>query len=306
MARRTVAELCRDAAWSQWAAIGVSSNRARQPRYAVDVEAAIAFAPALNELEPRLFEEVVDWCSRFAGGFVSLTRLKQVLDLFASRHRPVFDRFAAVINRVGQTKWPTTLGPQPPVRLTGKSRLALATPAAVQLRARKAFGISARSDVIVALLLSPRGWTRISVLANLGYTKRALSDALGDLYAGGVVDKLEVGNSLRYKLAKPKSLAQLLAPLPRTHWAPWPQRFAIAERLLDVERRIEGKSPTVRAVEAHKALAGMAELLGTIEEAGPTSTRGGGGGGGGGGRGRGVTTDPWDDVVAWAAPMLSP
>src|SRR5262245_58604777 len=179
MARKTVAELCREAAWSQWVALGVSGNRARLPRYAVDVEAAIAFAPALNELEPRLFEEVVDWCSRFAGGFVSLTRLKQVLDLFAGRHRPLFDRFAAIINRVGHTKWPTTLGPQPPVRLTGKSRLALNAPATIQLRARKTFGISARSDMIVALLLSPGGWTRTSMLANLGYTRRAVMDALG-------------------------------------------------------------------------------------------------------------------------------
>jgi len=303
MARKTMAELCREAAWSQWVALGVSGNRARLPRYAVDVEAAIAFAPALNELEPRLFEEVVDWCSRFAGGFVSLTRLKQVLDVFAGRHRPLFDRFAAIINRVGHTKWPTTLGPQPPVRLTGKSRLAMNAPATIQLRARKTFGISARSDMIVALLLSPGGWTRTSMLANLGYTRRAVMDALGDLHAGGVVDKLEVGNSPRYKLAKPKSLAQLLAPLPRTYWVPWPQRFAIAERLLHVEQRIEGKSGTVRSVEAHKAIAGMSELLSTIEDTGPAQ----GAAAGGGRSHKGASSrDGWDDVVAWASELLAP
>ena len=306
MARKTLADVCRELAWSQWVAIGVSGSRARLPRHAVDVEAAIAFAPALDELEPRLFEEVVDWCSRFAGGFVSLTRLRQVLDLFASRHRPLFERFAAIINRGGHTRWPTSLGPQPAIRLTNKSRLALTTPAAVQLRARKAFGVSARSDVIVALLLSPQGWTRISVLSNLGYTRRALSEALGDLHAGGVVDKLEVGNSLRYKLAKPKPLAQLLAPLPRTHWVPWPQRFAIAERLLEVEQRIEGKSVTVRSIEAHKAIAALSEVLASIEEVGPRDDGARGGGTSERGRRRGGGRDAWDSVVAWAAELLAP
>jgi hypothetical protein len=285
---RSLVDLCTDLAWSQWTALGVSASKARVPKHAVDLEAAIAFAPILDRLDPRLYEEAAGWCTRYAHQFVSVTRLKQVLPLFATRHRVAFDHFAAIVNRGGTARWPTPRTANASVRVSDKARVKLGAPASIQLRARKTFGVNARADILVALLLAPRTWARISELANLGYTKRNLSDALGDLHAGGVLEALRVGNALRYRLAKPRPLGQLLGPVPRTHWQPWGQRFAIVERLLDAELRTTGKSMALRTIELKKTLDAITPDLAAIEEVVPRSTG----------------DEPWRDIARWASGWL--
>src|SRR5438874_13128423 len=106
----SLAQSCIELAWAQWVALGVSGS-APKPEHAVDLEAAIAFAPVLDKLDPRLHDEVIDWCVQYAARVVSVSRLKQVLKLFDDDHRDRFEHFAAIVNSHAGTKWPTTASP---------------------------------------------------------------------------------------------------------------------------------------------------------------------------------------------------
>jgi hypothetical protein len=274
-------------AWSQWVALGVSGG-APTPNHAVDLEAAIVFAPILEETEPRLFDEIVDWCSRFGSDFVSVARLKQVVKLFDADHRDRFERFAAAVNANGGTKWPTRRV-EKAASVSGKSRLRLDRASTIQLRARKIFGISARSDVIVSLLLSPPGWTHVGLLSSLAYTSRNLAEALNDLNGGGVLGAFRFGRNM-YKLVKREPLAHLLAPIPKNSFVPWAQRLAIVAAVLAVVERTKHKSETIRAIELRKTVERVAKMAASVHEPPPSMIGG----------------NPWPTVAQWLVPLLDP
>ncbi|HSK02875.1 MAG TPA: hypothetical protein VK932_16600 [Kofleriaceae bacterium] len=290
---RPLVEQCLDLAWSQWGALGVSGSGVLVPQHAVDLEAAIAFAPCLEELEPRLHAEVLDWCSHFARHFTSVSALKQTLSLFDPEHRASFERFAAIVNAQGATKWPTGARPRP-FALSGKSVCKIEGSPAVQLRARKIFGINARADILVGLALEsastrPR-WTHVTSFLDLGYTKRNLSDALVDLQMGGMLAWMRTGNRIVYTLKKAEPLRSILAPLPETTGQPWGPRLAIAASLIEVDRRTQGKSATTRAVEVRKLFERKRPVLERARIAAPELSIG----------------DPWPELEAWMEPMLRP
>lgn len=307
---KPLVEQCLDLAWSQWAALGVSGSGVLVPRYAVDLEAAIAFAPCLEDLDPRLHAEILDWCIHFARDFTSVSVLKQVLDMFDPEHRAAFERFAAIVNSQGGTKWPTSEKPRA-FTPSNKSACKLERPSSIGLRARKIFGINARADILVALALIPPPpmfipWRLANDLTDLGYTKRNLSEALNDLRAGGMLDTMPIGNTIRYALSKPDPLRAILAPMPESPRQPWAQRLAIAASLLDADRRTRGKSATTRAVEVGKLLQRKSPILERgripilergwvpLPELGriPRPELG--------------TGDPWPELEAWMEPMLCP
>ncbi|MDB4957864.1 MAG: hypothetical protein JWO36_5433 [Myxococcales bacterium] len=281
-------EACLELAWAQWVALGVSGS-APKPMHAVDLEAAIAFAPILDELDPRLHDEVVDWCVQYASRVVSVSRLKQVLKMFEDDHGGRFDRFAAIVNEQGGTKWPTTSRSARPAKLGHKSRFLVENSAAVQLRARLIFGVGARADVLVALLLSPLGWTHVSLLSSLAYTKRSLSDALADLSAGGVVHAYHVGNALHHRLVRKEQLAALVGKHPESSFQPWAQRLAVASALLTTMARTHTRSAMVQTIELRKTIDRHRPALASVGEE-PIED--------------GI--DPEELVKSWLIPLLEP
>ena len=290
---RPLIEQCLDLAWSQWASLGVSASVALSPVHGVDLDAAITFAPALADIDPRLHDEVLDWCIQFAGDFASVSCIKHCLKRFDPDHRERFDRFAATVNAHGRTKWPTSLAPQP-FTPSGKSRCRLDRPASVQLRGRKIFGINARADILVGLALYPPDpqprWTHVNLLLDLGYTKRSLSEALNDLNAGGMLGTLRFGNTIRYALRKHEALRQILDPLPATLGQPWAELLALTASLLSVQRRMREKSITTQAVEARKVLDRRRSALERSFITLPDLSIG----------------DPWPQISAWMEPLLRP
>ena len=255
---KSIDECCLDVAWSQWVELGVSGSGVLVPQSAVDLEAAIAFAPLLLDLDRRLHDEVLDWCIRYAGEFASVSCLKRVLKQFDPEHQEKFERFASTVNRYGGTKWPTSLKTAPSFTPSEKSRCRVERPGAIHLRARKIFGINARADILVGLaLLKPTpqpAWTHVNYLRDLGYSKRNLRDALFDLHLGGVLGSLSIGNTIRYALSKPDLVRSFLDPLPPGEGRPWAQYLALASSLILVDRRTRGKTSVTRAVEARKVI----------------------------------------------------
>ena len=274
-------------------ALGVSGSWVLVPEHAVDLEAAIAFAPALADIDPRLHDEVLDWCIQFGHHFVSVTCLKHCLRSFEATHVERFNRFAAIVNAHSGAKWPASIALSR-FEPSGKSKLKLDRPASVHLRARKIFGINARADIVVGLTLlgptpDPR-WTHINLLLDLGYSKRALNDAFNDLALGGLLGTLRFGNTIRYALKNEDALRSLLAPIPARPGQPWAQRLAVAASLLDVERRTREKSATTHAVEVRKVIERHRKDLERSGTFVPDIRTG----------------DPWPEINAWIATLLRP
>jgi hypothetical protein len=290
---RTLEDLCLGVAWGHWGALGISASGFLIPVHAVDLEPAIVFASTLRDVDPRLHDEVADWCIQFASHFVSVSVLKHCLNLCDDEQRELFDRFAAIVNKHGGTKWPSS-SPAGKLVPSGKSQLRLDRPPTVHLRARKIFGVSARADILVGLSLLPVAnevrWTHVSLLLELGYSKRNLSDALNDLAMGGLLGAMKFGNTIRYALKNRDAVRQLLHPLPETEGQPWMQRLVLASALLLAERRTRNKSRTTQAVEVTKVFERhRASLERNLVP--PPQLAGG---------------DPWPQVVEWLAPQLQP
>jgi hypothetical protein len=261
------------------------------PQHAVDLEPAIILAASLEDEDPRLHREALDWCIRFGNDFTSVSVLKHCLSLCDEDQRAKFERFAAVVNKHGATKWPTM---SQVIRFvpSGKSQLKLDRDASIQLRARKIFGISARADILAGLALLPASneSTHVNLLLDLGYSKRHLSSALNDLAMGGLLGVLKFGNTIRYTLRSRDALRHLLHPVPSTKGQPWMQRIVIASSLLTAERKTRNKSLTTQAVEVQKLFERHAGLLERSLVEPPKLTPG----------------DPWPQVVEWIAPQLRP
>jgi hypothetical protein len=289
MATSSVVELAVDLAWTQWVALGVSGS-APVPRHAIDLEAILAFTPLLEDVEPRLCDEALDWCIQHASGYVSLSRLRQVLKLFSPAHRERFGRFAAIVNHQARTKWPTFDAEPRPFRPSGKSqRPQRKAPSLAQLRARKIFGVNARADVLINLLQAP-GVASARQLVKLGYTKRALAEVLDDLFQGGVLLAVRIGNVLTYRLQRRDLVEALLAPVP-DEAPPWPERLMVASTLIAVDRQTNRKSTTIRAIELRKALEPMRQPMASVNEPLPDLP---------------PRQDPWPIVLDWIRPLLIP
>ncbi|HEY4057256.1 MAG TPA: hypothetical protein VGM39_11645 [Kofleriaceae bacterium] len=283
--------------WSQWGHLGVSASGSTVPERAIDLEAALAFLPVVEHLDRRLFDEAIDWCVQFAGHFTSVSCLKHVLKFFTAEHQRDFARIAATVNKYGGTKWPSAKNEAVDVKLSRKSVLRLDKAAAIQLRARKTFGINARADLITVMLLEnvgvPEGehrWFKVSGLQDLPYSRRQLSDALQDLKMGGVVGTLEFGTT-RYALRQIAPLRELLAPLPNKRGQPWTQRLALVAGLLHVERTTRDKSDVTRAVDTRNIVERMRPRFEAVEEAPPHLL--------------GDRT-PWLTIADWLVPLLRP
>jgi hypothetical protein len=291
---RALAERCVDLAWSQWVVLGVSGS-GRTPKHAIDLEALIVFTAALADLDPRLVDEALDCCIQHGAQYVSVSRLRHVLDLFEPPEQLGFGAFAAVVNGNAGSKWPTFDRPARRFEPSGKSRPArLRTDALLQLRSRRIFGIGARADILANLLFSPEGpkhTTTASMLVQLGYTKRAIADVLDDLAEGGVMTTpVRLNGTVRYGLHKRDSVRDLLGPLPES-FPPWPERLAVVTSLLRADLATATKSATIRSVELRKIVDRRAGILAAVNEAPPPLTPG---------------IDPWPEIVAWLEPLLIP
>ena len=244
--------------WKQWTALGVAGV-ATPAKQGIDLEALIAFTPFVAPADPRLVEESVDWCARIGRGFVSISRLRQILRLMpSSAERQDADLPLLLIRNAFGTH-----------RLSHKSRQPpLEHPALLQLRSRFVFGIGARADVAARLAMQGRieGGQRASGIAPSGYTKAAIATVLDELAQAGVLTKLARATSVRYELTKEAPLRSLLAPLPR-RMPPWAERFAIVATILDGWRKFGSRGTYV--VELAKILDGLRHLAGTISERPP-------------------------------------
>ncbi len=248
---RNFLETILDLAWSHWTGLGVSGVFS-PPETAIDPEALILFTATLANEDPRLWDEVHDWCISFGSRFVSWQRLKVLRGSYDTVAGIRVDELAAVVNHLGGTHWHTAEQPRS-YRPSGKSRLPrLELPAHALLAFRCVFGVSARADILHELATAPVGETRtVASFTELGYGKRNLANVLSDLALANLVNVVTVGNAHHYSLRDRAALRKLLVQVPGRSGM-WHHRLPILAAFVPIA--CSDKQPMSKALEARSLL----------------------------------------------------
>ena len=111
-----------DLAWSLWTELGVAGIMRRHQHCLIDLEELILLTAMLVEVDPRLRDEALDWCTS-NHHFVSISRLRT---LIKTSHQSViehFSKFAATLNSISQADWPVFISTAPlKCKLSSKSK----------------------------------------------------------------------------------------------------------------------------------------------------------------------------------------
>lgn len=244
-----------DLTWSLWTELGVSGIKKSHPNVLILVEELVIFTSVLSEIDPRLRDESIDWCSQFHR-FISVSRLKSLLKDFEELIKEPFSQYASTLNSLAKTKWPIFIKNTPGlnIKLSRKSVLRpYGSAALLNIRARSVFGTGARADILTFFLVHPKIDLSIAEVAEIGYSKRNLAEILDDLHFGNLFDRFMQGNQQRYRLKNNSSLFQILDPIPQ--FAPsWHLIFKILLSLRICIQRIENYAESTKVVELRSCL----------------------------------------------------
>lgn len=286
-------ELALDFLWRQWSALGVAGHARAVGHTILDPEALLLATTRLG-LEPRLFDEVLDWLN-VNGALINLQRLQNLAPRIGERS--VINAVAAhLAKRTVHSKWKTLLRTATPVSnlrplfpevptlgqpddlfarhgwLRGPLTLRrLSQPpdphraSNLLIKLRSLFGMQARAEVMAYLLACESGHPR-EMAGRLAYFPRTLQTTLNDMAGSGHVLTRREGHEKRFwlrrdewrfLLTRRESAAQETAEFPR--WVDWTAFFAAMEsigRFLD-RPDLDDAGPAVQAIELRSCLETM-------------------------------------------------
>ncbi len=254
-----------DLAWSLWTELGVAGVKRRHQNVLILIEELILFTSVLAEIDPRLRDESIDWCSQYYH-FVSISRLKSLMKNFDKFIEKSISQYAVNLNKISNTNWPVFMDTSPiKINLSRKSVLRPhESSALLNIRARSLFGTGARADLITFFLVHPDTFFSIAEVTEIGYSKRNLAEVLNDLHFSNLFDKSMQGNQQRYRLKKNSALFQVLIPIPQ--YAPsWLPIFRVLLSLRTCLQRIENSSESTKVVEIRNCLKQHEKLLKKLE-----------------------------------------
>jgi len=286
-------ELALDFLWRQWSALGVAGHARAVGHSILDPEALLLATTRLG-LEPRLFDEVLDWLN-VNGALINLQRLQNLAPRIGERS--VINAVAAhLAKRTVHSKWKTLLRtatpasnlrplfPEVPARgqpdelfarhgwLRGPLTLRrLSQPpdphraSNLLIKLRGLFGMQARAEVMAYLLACESGHPR-EMATRLGYFPRTLQTTLNDMAGSGHVLARREGHEKRFWIRRDEwrflmtwspSGSQGTAEFPR--WVDWAAFFAAIESLWRFLDRpdLDEAGPAVQAIELRACLDAM-------------------------------------------------
>lgn len=241
-------------AWSLWTELGIAGVKRNHQNVLISLEELLIFTSILSEVDPRLRDESIDWCSQFHH-FISISRLKSLMIDFEELAKEPFSKYAATLNAISKTNWPIYIESHPlKINLSHKSVLRpLESPALLNMRSRAIFGTGARADLVSFFLTHSDSDFSIAQSAEIGYSKRNLAEILDDLYLGGLFSRFMQGNQQRYRLNKNDRLIAVLKPIPK-HVPSWRLIFKVLLLIRDCIKRTESSSESTKVVEIRNCL----------------------------------------------------
>lgn len=248
-------------AWGAWTELGVSGWTRTHADWAIDLEPLLVFTASLGDLDPRLRDEVTDWCA-LNWRLVSKARLKNLLPTHPDPTRLAFGEFAATVGAHAGVTWPGATQARPFTRTLRSSMPDLTRPSAVWLRVRAMFGIGARAEIIRVLLSAPLGPLGIARIAEAsGYTKRNVADECENLERAGLLARRLQGNRFDYTLARRAELEAFIGELPPTTPG-WSALLKVTQELTALQAH--ETNPGTRAIHAKATLNAISDDLATL------------------------------------------
>lgn len=100
--------------WRQWCSLGVAGHAGQaNPEYLIDPEALVLATSSIGVLEPRLFDEALDWLGSF-GALINLQRLKNIRKATSLGDEQVLSAMAEwLVTHAGQPRWKTLIQRRP-------------------------------------------------------------------------------------------------------------------------------------------------------------------------------------------------
>lgn len=241
-------KLLLDLAWSLWTELGVAGNKRKHQNFLITIEELIILTVALAEIDPRLRDESLDWCSQYHH-FISTSRLKSIIKSFESSLNEPFSNYSATLNSFSRSAWPLFQDSLPlKIMLSHKSSLRpLESPALLNIRARSVFGTGARADLVTFFLTHAKSDFSASDVTEIGYSKRNLAEILEEFCLSGLFDKFLLRNQQRYRLIKNDQLVKVLGPIPK-YTPSWRMIFELLLPLRDCINRTANSSESTRVV----------------------------------------------------------
>ncbi len=253
-----------DLVWSLWAELGVSSWTRRHQQWAIDPEPLLLFTAYLSESDRRLRDETVDWCIRY-GGYISASRLRNLLKDASPDEHVAFETFAAAVNAHSDHHWPSAAQAPRYEPTRRSSKLSFTAPALIALRLRALFGVAARADILRVLVAEPdRHFIASDLVPDVNFTKRNIDNALDSLRMAGVLENRPVRNQHQYRLTEPARLLAFVGERPRLY-PRWTPIFRCVAPILHLAAQADEFSPPVAMVEASRV---FREIKPFVEAAG--------------------------------------
>jgi hypothetical protein len=168
-----------DLAWSIWTELGVQGHKRNHQNCLISLEELMILTAVLAEVDPRLRDESIDWCSQYHH-FLSISRLKSLLKELKEDVLESFSKYSSTLNSLSNAHWPVFRETSPlKFILSHKSCLRpLESPALFDIRVRSLFGTGARADLISFFLTHEDIDFSISDTVVIGYSKRNLAEIL--------------------------------------------------------------------------------------------------------------------------------
>jgi hypothetical protein len=243
-----------DLAWSLWTELGVAGVKRKHQNFLIGLEELILLTVALKNLDPRLRDESLDWCSEYHH-FVSISRLKTLMKGIGSSLNEPFSSYSATLNSISRADWPL-FEPSPPfdfIRSRKSVLRPLESPALLNIRARSIFGTGARADIITFFFTHSKTDFSAADVAEIGYTKRNVAEILEGFTLSGLLDKFLLRNQLRYRLNNDEQLIKFLEPIPS--YAPsWQLILEVLFPIRNAIKRSEKSSESTQLVKIRNIL----------------------------------------------------
>jgi hypothetical protein len=261
--------------WGAWSELGVSGWARTHQRWAIDPEPLIIYTAALGDRDPRLRDEVTDWCVRY-NRYVSSVRLRNLLGPQKDRIKDEWGEFAATVKARAGVRWPGATSQRLDYRVTGRSALRdLTEPSLVCLRMKAMFGVGARTEILRYLLLGHGKQASVVALASgTSYLKRIIGDECETLERAGVLSLKVVSNRFYYSLARRRELKAFVGALPPI-CPNWAALTRVMLTLVQLEEAATSLPQRALVVEARQALREIEDDLDTLGIPGPAATHGG-------------------------------
>lgn len=215
----------------------------------VDLEALIAVTSRMSsEIDSRTRGVALDWCVTY-GAYVSSVRLARVAEEIGRRDDVA--SFAALVSVSGGKRWSIAADRRvEPGEVRNRVLVKdLSSDARLLWRLRAAFGVSARADILAALLVDEHPSSISDLARRTRYAKRSVAVAIDALALAGLVEVERIGRVDRVRLG-PDSPVRGWGPGPRhTSRVDAVSWWRVGVSVKDVLAATADAAPVVAAIE---------------------------------------------------------